>query len=135
MPDGLGPMQRTDAGVLLIDDDFGVAQSFTEVLKLHDIPIAVARDEYEATAAFRWSPPAVVLTDIVVPERRDAAIAMRRARPDLKLVAMSGGRVTKFDFLTIAKKSSADAIVHTPFAATELIKLLRTFLHHRRRLS
>lgn len=135
MPDGLGRVQRTDAGVLLIDDDLGVAQSFMQALQAHDIPIAVARDEYEALAAFRWSAPAVVLTDIVMPERRHTVIAMRRARPNLKLVAMSGGRVAKVDFLTIAKKSSADAIVHTPFAASELIKLLRTFMHQRRRVS
>ena len=135
MPDGLGLAQHIGAGVLLIDDDPGVAQSFTQSLKEHDISISVARDAYEALAAFRWSPPAVVLTDIVVPERRDTAIAMRRAYPSLRLVAMSAGRVAKLDFLTIAKKSSADAIVHTPFAASELIKLLRTFVHHHRRVS
>ncbi len=135
MPDGLGLAQRIDAGVLLIDDDLGLAHSFIEALRAHGIPIAVARDEYEALAAFRWSPPAVVLTDIVVPERRDTAIRMRRARPSLKIVAMSAGRVPKVDFLTIAQKSSADAIVHKPFAVSELIKLLRTFLHHRRRIS
>ena len=132
MPDGVGLAQRVDSGVLLIDDDLGLAQSFMQALKAHGIPIAVARDEYEALAAFRWSPPAVVLTDIVVPERRQTAMAMRSARPSLKIVAMSGGRVPKFDFLAIANKSSADAIVHKPFAASELIKLLRTFLHHRR---
>lgn len=135
MPDGLGLTRPGDRGVLLIDDDAGLAHAFTQALEVHDIPIAVARDEYEALAAFRWSAPAVVLTDIVVPERRRTVIAMRRARPNLKLVALSGGRVAKLDFLTIAKKSSADAIVHTPFAATDLIKLLRTFLHHRRRVS
>ena len=132
MPDGLGLARSSDRGVLLIDDDLGLAHSFTQVLDVHGIPIAVARDEYEALAAFRWSAPAVVLTDIVVPERRHTVIAMRRARPNLKLVAMSGGRVAKLDFLTIAKKSSADAIVYTPFAAAELIKLLRTFVHDRR---
>jgi DNA-binding NtrC family response regulator len=135
MADGLGRAQRIDAGVLLIDDDPGLARSFTQALQGHDIPISVARDEYEALAAFRWSPPAVVLTDIVVPERRDTAIAMRRAHPILKLVAMSAGRVAKIEFLTIAKRSSADAIVHTPFAASELIKLLRTLLYHRRRVA
>ena len=135
MPDGLGLARPGDRGVLLIDDDADLVSSFAQALEVHDIPVAVARDEYEALAAFRWSAPAVVLTDIVVPERRHTVIAMRRARPNLKLVAMSGGRVAKLDFLKIANKASADAIVHTPFAATELIKLLRTFLHHRRRVS
>src|SRR5689334_9754778 len=112
MPDGFGRAQHIDPAVLLIDDDLGLARSFTQALEAHDIPISVARDAYEASAAFRWSPPAVVLADIVVPERRDTAIAMRRAYPSLKLVAMSAGRVAKLDFLAIAKRSSADAIVH-----------------------
>ena len=135
MPDGLGLAQQVGTGVLLIDEDPGLAQSFTQALRVHGIPIAVARDAYEALAAFRWSPPAVVLTDIVVPERRQTAMAMRSARPSLKIVAMSDGRVPKFDFLAIANKSSADAIVHRPFAVSELIKLLRTFLHDRRRMA
>lgn len=135
MPDGLGLARSRDRGVLLIDDDLSLANSFTRALDVHGIPIAVARDEYEALAAFRWSAPAVVLTDIGVPERRHTVIAMRSARPNLKLVALSGGRVAKLDFLAIAKKSSADAIVYTPVAASELIKLLRTFVHDRHRVS
>ncbi len=67
MPDGLGLGQRVDTGVLVTDDDISLMRSFTRVLEAHRIPIAVAHDEYEALAALRWSPPTVVLTDIVVP--------------------------------------------------------------------
>lgn len=130
MPDGLGLASRIDAGVLVIDDDPSLLRSFMHVLEAHGIPIAAARDEHEAFAAFRWSPPAVVITDILMPERCHTAMAMRRARPRVKIVAMSGGRAGKSDFLTIAKNFGADAIVHKPIEASELVKLLRTFVHH-----
>lgn len=131
MPDGSGLKRHIDTGVLVIDDDPGLLHTFMDVLGAHAIPTAAARDEHEAFAAFRWSPPSVILTDIVVPERRHTAMAMRQARPGLKVVAMSDGRATKFDFLTIAQRFSADAIVHKPFIVPDLIKLLRTFLHPR----
>jgi CheY-like chemotaxis protein len=129
MPDGLALRQRIDAGVLVIDDDPGLTQVFMNVLGAHAIPTAAARDEYEAFAQFRWSQPSIILTDITVPERRDTAQAMRQARPGLKIVAMSDARVRRFDFLTLARKFSADAIIYKPFVVPDLIKLLRTFLH------
>jgi len=100
--------------------------------RAHGIPIAAARDEHEAFAAFLWAPPAVVLTDILLAERCHTAMAMRSARPRVKIVAMSDGRVRKSDFLTIAKNCCADAIVHKPFEVSELVKLLRTFVHRRK---
>src|SRR5262249_6110165 len=131
MPDGSGLKRHIDTGVLVIDDDPGLLHTFMDVLGAHAIPTAAARDEHEAFAAFRWSPPSGILTDIVVPQRRHTAMALRQARPGLKFVAMSDGTATKFDFLTIAQRLSADAIVPKPFIVPDLIKLLRTFLHPR----
>jgi CheY-like chemotaxis protein len=117
--------------VLVIDDDPGLLHSFVSVLGAYGIPIATARDENEGLAAFRWTSPAVVLTDILMPglDGIGTIMAMRRARPGVKIIAMSGGGpVGKSDFLTIAKKVGADAVVHKPFKVDELIRLLRTFL-------
>jgi CheY-like chemotaxis protein len=129
MPDGLGVSQRITAGVLVIDDDTDLVHSFSHVLAPHGIPVVAARDEYEGLAAFRWSPPAVVLTDILMPEWCRTAMAMRRARPATKIVAISrGGNQERSNFLVFAKKFGADAIVHRPFEASDLVKLLRTYV-------
>ena len=135
MPDGLRLVQSAATGaecVLVIDDDPDLLHSFTHVLQAYSIPIATARAGHEALAAFRWYSPGVVLTDIVAPEQYQTALAMRRARPKTKVVAMSdGAAVDKVDFLTIAKKFGPDAIVHKPFEISELVKLLRTFMRAR----
>lgn len=136
MPDGIRVAQSVAAGidcVLVIDDDIQLLQSFIEVLQAYGIPIATARDEHEALAAFRWYSPGVVLTDILTPERYRTALAMRCARPATKVVAMSDGTgARRLDFLTIAKRFGADAIVHKPFNVAGLVKLLRTFVQPRR---
>jgi DNA-binding NtrC family response regulator len=137
MPDGLRVLQSAAIGmdcVLAIDDDLRLLRSFTEVLQAYNIPIATARDEHEALAAFRWHSPAVLLTDIVTPEQYRMALTMRCARPTMKVIAMSGCiGIRRFDFITIAKRFGADAIVHKPFDVSELVQLLRTFVQRRSR--
>ena len=117
--------------VLVIDDDVALLHSFESVLEAYGIPIMTARNGHDGLAVFRWILPAVVLTDIIMPEQDgiSAIMAMRREHPATKIIAMSsGGRLSKSDFLTIAKKLGADAVVHKPFDVDELVKLLRTFL-------
>jgi len=135
MPDGLRVSQSIATGidcVLVIDDDPHLLHSFIEVLQGFGIPVATARDDHEALAAFRWYSPGVLLTDIVTPDQYRTALAMRRARPAMKVVAMSDGtEIRRLDFLAIAKRFGPDAIVHKPFDVAGLVKLLRTFVKRR----
>jgi DNA-binding response OmpR family regulator len=120
------------SAVLVIDDDPALLNSFATVLGAYGIPIATARDGLEGLATFRRISPAVVLTDIIMPEKEglETIMAMRRERPATKIVAMSGGGlVGKSDYLTLARGLGADAVIHKPFDVDELMKLLRTFLH------
>jgi len=56
---------------------------------------------------------------------------MRRERPEVKIIAISGsGRVGKIDFLTMAKKLGADATFEKGRSANELLVLLRATLRH-----
>lgn len=117
--------------VLVIDDDAALLRSFASVLAAHGIPITTVRNGHDGLAVFRWAPPAVVLTDIIMPEQDGIStiIAMRRECPATKIIAMSGsGRIAKSEFLTVAKKLGADAVVHKPVDVDDLVKLLRTFL-------
>ena len=94
-------------------------------------PTTTVRNGHDGLAVFRLAPPAVVLTDIVMPEQDGIStiMAMRRACPATKIIAMSGGgSIAKSEFLTVAKKLGADAVVHKPVDVDDLVKLLRTFL-------
>ena len=117
--------------VLVIDDDAALLRSFASVLAAHGIPITTVRNGHDGLAVFRWAPPAVVLTDIIMPEQDGIStiMAMRRECPATKIIAMSGGGpIGKSEFLTVAKKLGADAVVHKPVDVDDLVKLLRTFL-------
>ena len=121
----------SSAPALVIDDDAALLNSFATVLSAYDIPVATARDGLEGLAPFRLISPKVVLTDIIMPEKEglETIIAMRRERPGTKIIAMSGSSgIGKLDYLTIAKRLGADAVIDKPFNIDELVKLLRTFL-------
>jgi CheY-like chemotaxis protein len=118
--------------VLVVDDDTAVLHSLTALFESHGIPIITARDGLEGLDAFRRLSPAVVLTDILMPEQDGigAIMEMRRERPAIKIIAMSGGgRIGKSDFLTVAKKLGADAVIQKPIDPDGLVKLLGMFLH------
>jgi DNA-binding response OmpR family regulator len=104
--------------VLVIDDDPAMLHSLASLFEARGIAISATRDGLAGLAAFRWISPTVVLTDILMPEKEglETIMGMRRERPGVKILAMSGaGRIGNSDFLTIAKKLGADAMVHKPF--------------------
>jgi len=70
-----------------------------------------------------------VITDIIMPEQEgiDTIIQIRRERPGIKIVAISGGgRIRNIDFLEMAQSLGADEVIAKPFEADELLnRLLR----------
>ena len=110
--------------VLAIDDDPALLRSLVALFKAHHISIATARGCAEGLELFRRISPAVVLMDVVVPTQDgiDTIMQMRLERPEVKIVAMSGGdRVGHMRILDIAHKLGADAALGKPLDAAELI--------------
>ena len=102
-PDYAGP-------VLLIDDDPGFLDSL--VLLLESFRVVTARNGAHGLQMFRAHSPAVVVTDIMMPEQDGigAMLQMRRERRDVKIIAISGGgTLDKTTYLAIAEKLGADA--------------------------
>jgi len=103
--------------VLVIDDDPALLHSLASVFEAYGIAIATARDGLEGLAKFRRIRPALVLTDIIMPEQDGIGtiMTMRRERPGVQIIAMSGGgRIGKSDFLTIAKMLGANSVIPKP---------------------
>jgi len=137
MPDDLiakNSMQRlAPAGpaVLVIDDDAAMLESLALMLEDHGFQVLTANNGARGLEVFREQNPAMVLTDIVMPEQDGigAIMAMRRERPAVKIIAISGAaRVGKSDFLTIAGKLGADATFQKGRNAGELLELLKGML-------
>jgi CheY-like chemotaxis protein len=98
--------------VLVVDDDPGFLDSLTLLLETHGFRVLTARDGAHGLQMFRAHSPAVVVTDIMMPEEDGigAMLQMRRERRDVKIIAISGGgEVVKSDYLAIAEKLGADA--------------------------
>jgi DNA-binding response OmpR family regulator len=122
------PMPAT---VLVIDDDPDMVESLAMMLSDHGFPVLTANDGVRGIEMFREYKPAVVLTDILMPEHDgiEVIMTMRRERPAVKIIAISGsGRIGKSDFLTIARKLGADATFEKGHKAGELLELLKTML-------
>lgn len=121
--------------VLVIDDDPAMLHSLASVFEAHGIDIATAHDGLAGLARFRQVSPKVVLTDIIMPELDglSAIMEMRRQRPGVTIIAMSGGgRIGKSDFLAVAKQLGADSTVQKPFDVDELVTRIRRHLEPRR---
>jgi CheY-like chemotaxis protein/hemerythrin len=102
-----------------------VLASLTLVLELHGFRVVTAENGERGLQAFRKHAPTVVVTDIMMPERDGIGtmLQMRRERPDVKIIAISGGGcVDKSDYLSVAEKLGAIAA----FEKTEVDALVET---------
>jgi YesN/AraC family two-component response regulator len=71
--------------------------------------------------------PEVVVTDIVMPEQEgiETIVAMRRANPDVKIIAISGAaKIGDIDLLKMARLLGADDVIAKPFRAKDLLSRL-----------
>jgi DNA-binding NtrC family response regulator len=117
--------------ILVIDDDAIVRTSIVHILRDAGYEVVIAEDGIQGMAAFRNDEPDLVITDIVMPEQEgiQTITEMRRAKPDVKIIAISGGgRVVNSDFLRIAQVLGAMAGIPKPFDDDELLILVKDCL-------
>lgn len=112
------------AKVLVIDDDPQIRRLTARILTELDHEVIEAGDGREGLKLVLQRRPAVVLTDILMPEKEGIELIrdIRRDAPDVHIVAMSGGGTTAkaMMFLDFALALGADAVLRKPFRAAEL---------------
>jgi len=115
--------------VLVIDDEDNVRNTLCENLQGCGFDVFQANDGETGVQFIRKNGrPHVVLTDIIMPKKEgiETIREIKRKYPDIKLIAMSGGgRAKAMDFLTLAEKLGADAILPKPID----IEKLETTIH------
>lgn len=117
--------------ILVIDDEPGVRQTVHRILILAGHSVVEAEDGAAALSQMRSEAPAVVLTDILMPgtEGIETIFKIRRALPETRIIAMSGGgQAGNFDFLKLAERAGADAVLAKPFRAVELTEAVDRLL-------
>jgi DNA-binding response OmpR family regulator len=113
--------------VLIIDDDPLVRYTLSKILQRSGYDVVTAADGKRGMLLLREEHPDVVITDIIMPEQEgiDTIIQIRRERPGIKILAISGGaRIRNIDFLKMAHSLGADDIIRKPFEADELLARL-----------
>jgi len=125
-----GLSDRTPPVILLIDDEEPFRSVLRQVLLNAGYDVVEASNGAEGIQHFHEKPADVIITDIIMPEKEgiETIIELKKAYPDVKLVAMSGGGWygTDIDF-DMAKKLGAHTL-NKPFALQELLDVVRELL-------
>lgn len=112
------------ARILLVDDEPSVRTLFGEVLALDHHEVTTAADGAAALALLSHGAFDLVVTDVVMPGKEGVEFIreMQRSRPDLPIIAMSGGgRGSAADYLQLASLLGARKTLTKPFSARDLL--------------
>lgn len=116
--------------ILVIDDDHAVRRTICENLLDCGYEVQEAADGGQGLELLDPEKlPAIVITDIIMPQKEglETIIEIRKNFPQIKLVAISGGgRTRSTDFLTLAKRLGADAILPKPVDLDHLEKTIKS---------
>jgi CheY-like chemotaxis protein len=112
---------RLEATILVVDDEESVRGFFQQVLAGAGFEVVVARDGAEALKKARERRFDLLLTDLVMPEQEGLEIIriLRKERPDLKVVAVSGA--FGGTFLKTAQLLGANATLLKPVSPDQLL--------------
>jgi two-component system, chemotaxis family, chemotaxis protein CheY len=109
--------------ILLIDDDIAVLRTLEIILTDLGYDIVTAKNGLEGLDNFHKTHPDLVITDLIMPEKEgiQTIIEMRRERPEVKIIAISGGgRMQNANFLGLAASLGANAVLSKPFDPAQL---------------
>lgn len=119
------------ANILLIDDNIGLLKMQVEFLRHAGHEVSTAANGKEGMRLVEKQPFDLVVTDLIMPEKEGIEVIMelRRKRPALKIIAISGGgRVSAEDYLVLARKLGAAQTLAKPFSGKELVDAVANVL-------
>ena len=105
------------ARILVVDDERIIRFTLRQMLEKAGHEIFEAANGLEALKSIDELGVDLVITDIIMPEKEgiETIVELRRRRPDLKIIAVSGGgRTQNLDYLQIAKRFGADCTLAKP---------------------
>jgi len=116
--------------VLVVDDETEMREFISEALSDSYSLVTVANG-HEALGQLSRQKFDLIVTDLMMPEMDGIELLMtlRKSSPTQKLIAMSGGGVSKhFDILRAAEKLGSCPILRKPFGLAELRKVVHDTL-------
>ncbi len=119
------------AVILVIDDAATVRHLMRRVLAEAEHTVIEAQDGEVGLSLFEAQRPALVITDLFMPNREgiETIQQLRRLSPDAKIIAMSASSTASGKlYLGAAKKLGADAILPKPFKPADLLAAVERVL-------
>ncbi len=119
------------ANILLVDDDDQIATIIQKALATFGYTVVRARNGREALAAYDRHSVQLVLTDLIMPdgEGMELIMALRKAHPTVKIIAMSGGGHGDPEAnLKVARIIGAMKTLAKPFSVDELQRVVKECL-------
>jgi len=116
------------ADILIIDDDRQMRRLLTRILQGAGHTVRAAENGRVGIALFQQRHPALVISDIVMPDMEgiETILALRREQPEIPIIAISGGSDPLY--LQAAGKLGATAMLEKPFSADRLLSLVEGML-------
>jgi DNA-binding response OmpR family regulator len=119
------------ARILVIDDEDLVRYSIRMFLEADGHDVDEAEDGLAGLAKLEAGSYDLLITDIVMPRKEgmETILEVRESRPDLKILAISGGGPTgSFNYVELTRQCGADLFVAKPFTDKELLGAVRELL-------
>jgi CheY-like chemotaxis protein len=112
------------ARILIIEDDNEVREFLESLLERAGYETLAAGNGKEGVELFSSTAVDLVITDIIMPEKDgiETIMDMKRGRPDLKVIAISGGgRAEPENYLHSARLLGADRTIKKPFTNEDIL--------------
>jgi DNA-binding response OmpR family regulator len=109
--------------VVIADDDALTRNAYKAALERAGHTVFAAQDGDEATKLVERGSVDLLVLDILMPRKEglETLIEMKKRFPNLKIIVISsGGSRSETDFLAIATKFGADAVLRKPFTPRQL---------------
>jgi DNA-binding response OmpR family regulator len=119
------------ANVLLIDDDEMLRTVLAISMEQAGHKVLQADDGQKGVELSRTASVDIVITDLIMPvqEGVETIMTLRRERPRLPIIAISGGVSNSKLYLDIAGKIGAKRMLPKPFAPRQLVALIEEVLN------
>lgn len=117
--------------ILVVEDDGAIRSTLETALTSSGYLTVEAANGREALAVFDPEKIDAVVLDIIMPEMEgfETLRALRRIRPDVKVLAISGGgQIGPQDYLSMARKLGAQETLEKPFTYDALQSALNRLL-------
>ena len=120
------------ANILVVDDNELFVKAQGEFLCRSGHTVSTAANGKAAMDLVARNDFDLVITDLIMPEKEglETILAVRRAAPTIKIIAMSGGNVwmDSKDNLSIARMFGASLTIAKPFSGQALIDAITQVL-------